>query len=690
VAHILIERLKRLPPQNKTTFQGALVRTASWVDDGKRKPYRPTLAIWLNLTRDQVQLSEPMLPEQRSPERVLLTLVELAEDPELGGGRPTSVHVSDPALADYLRPLLAEADIDVELREELPILQRVINDLRQHESDTPDTSLAGRALSLMSAKHMTVGRVRAFTLAAKRFFEAQPWDELAHVSLIQIDPSPEPGLRFVTILGAMRQTFGLGFYTSEQQYEQMSSVTGPDEFASFLEHSGVWACHFDPLHQLPTPDADLFEDHDLPAADEEAYPWLVWMGGKGRVRRPSAAVLTFVEGLLSALADTSADDTEQGSWSKQVATFDGPATYRFQAVPTLSIRAVAPGISAVEGDEEIWVEDAWDEDLDEWDEQEDDFDADGDDLPTPDRRLMEWEMAKLHAMVEAEGLQDRDAIRQFVAKVLATSGGKLPDVAPATPQDQAMDLVYNALETEGRQRRDLLARALELDPDCAEAYVVQAEDCGSVGKALELFERGMAAAERTLGPETFEELAGGFWGFHETRPYMRARLGVAECLQGMGRPNEAAQHFRQMLRLNPNDNQGVRDLLMPILAQQREYDELADLLKQYGDDDSAVHLYLNAALAFARHGDSDRARKALRKANKCNPYVMDYLLGIRRPPRWLPDYYSLGDQSEAAAFAADLTAAWRAIDGGLAWLKAQASDAAPKGKAKGKVKGRKR
>ena len=44
----------------------------------------------------------------------------------------------------------------------------------------------------------------------------------------------------------------------------------------------------------------------------------------------------------------------------------------------------------------------------------------------------------------------------------------------------------------------------------------------------------MALAERRLGPEAFKELAGAFWGFHETRPYMRARNQMAEALRHAG------------------------------------------------------------------------------------------------------------------------------------------------------------
>ncbi len=65
-----------------------------------------------------------------------------------------------------------------------------------------------------------------------------------------------------------------------------------------------------------------------------------------------------------------------------------------------------------------------------------------------------------------------------------------------------------------------------------------------------------------LGPEFFEENVGHFWGIVETRPYMRARLGLAFTLWGTGERDAAIEQAQDMLRLNPGDNQGVRYPLM--------------------------------------------------------------------------------------------------------------------------------
>ena len=81
----------------------------------------------------------------------------------------------------------------------------------------------------------------------------------------------------------------------------------------------------------------------------------------------------------------------------------------------------------------------------------------------------------------------------------------------------------------------------------------------------------LEAGELALGPQGFEEYDGHFWGFLETRPYMRARHGLALTLLKLGEEAVAMEHFRVMLKLNPNDNQGIRYLLLGSLLRRRRH-----------------------------------------------------------------------------------------------------------------------
>jgi tetratricopeptide (TPR) repeat protein len=143
----------------------------------------------------------------------------------------------------------------------------------------------------------------------------------------------------------------------------------------------------------------------------------------------------------------------------------------------------------------------------------------------------------------------------------------VPEIEPTNSAiDAAQQLMYEAFEAPSPQRQMSLShKALEISPDSADAYVLLAEYAERLPEALKLYEQVVAAGERALGDERFEEYEGHFWGFIETRPYMRAREGLANCLWEAGRREDAVEHCREMLRLNPNDNQGIRYRLLAML-----------------------------------------------------------------------------------------------------------------------------
>ena len=241
---------------------------------------------------------------------------------------------------------------------------------------------------------------------------------------------------------------------------------------------------------------------------------------------------------------------------------------------------------------------------------------------------------------------------------------------PDTPLDKAQALMYRAFEEADEERRIQLAKdALTICPDCADAYVLLAEHARSRKEALRLYEQGVAAGERALGAEAFQRDVGHFWGVLETRPYMRARLGLAHSLWTAGRRDEAVQHLQDMLRLNPGDNQGVRYTLAGFLLFLDRDDDLAQLLQQYPDEGSAAWAYTKALLAFRRHGDTPEARQLLQEARRTNQYVPDYLLGRKYPPTEQPGSYSPGDESEALNYVGSFMAGWKSTPGAVAWLR---------------------
>lgn len=289
------------------------------------------------------------------------------------------------------------------------------------------------------------------------------------------------------------------------------------------------------------------------------------------------------------------------------------------------------------------------------------------------RRLMERDMAAIQRLVSEHRFTSEDELREFLQKLV--SSGELDKCTARDSLGEAQDLIYQAWEVSSvRERVKLARRALGICPDCADAYVILAEETArSVEEALQLYQAGVEAGERILGAKSFTEDAGYFWGMVETRPYMRARAGLAQCLSALGKHSEAVEHYRDMLRLSPSDNMGIRYLLAACLLEMNEVETLQELLEQYHEP-TAAWLYTRALVSFIRYGDSPEARQRLAGALACNRHVPPYLLGEKALPKRLPEYMGFGDKNEAIVYAAEFGLGWLKVRGAVTWLESVHSE----------------
>ena len=207
-------------------------------------------------------------------------------------------------------------------------------------------------------------------------------------------------------------------------------------------------------------------------------------------------------------------------------------------------------------------------------------------------------------------LPDRRAMEAF----LAGSAGPGRDDA----LERAQEVMYDAWDkTTSKSRVALARKALGISPLCADGYNLLAEEAATPAAARDLYARGLEAGELALGREGFEEYDGHFWGFLETRPYMRARHGLALTLLHLGEEDAAIAHFRAMLKLNPNDNQGIRYLLLGSLLQRDDTPALKALLADYPNEWSVYRLYTCVLLAYREDLASAPATLKLLKNGNC-------------------------------------------------------------------------
>lgn len=251
---------------------------------------------------------------------------------------------------------------------------------------------------------------------------------------------------------------------------------------------------------------------------------------------------------------------------------------------------------------------------------------------------------------------------------------------PANKLEEAQDIIYDAMDYQDFRVREALARkALQLSPDCADAWNLLAEEAtGTEEQALEFYRKGIAAGARALGA-VLKEDRGHLWGNVKARPYMRARKGEASMLAELGRREEAERAYYELLELNKNDNQGLRYVLLAFHAEKLEFAKMDALINggRYPDDCAAEWVYAKALAAYAL--GKPGASLCLQKALAVNPHVPDYLLTGKKPPLQDPDSVTVGGRDEAWMCAKLFRQAWESTPGALPWLKAgQKALAVPK------------
>ena len=621
----------RFLPRKRETWQGGLVRMPLWVTGEAPGPYRPWGGVWVSLGSPTAHFGKCVSPGEKTPEQVLEAFLDLALDDERGGYLPDRIEVTGEETAAVMERALAPLQVAVTRRDRLFGVESFL-DAFAGEGQETKIILPG----ILEPPGMTVERVASFAEAAYLFYRAAPWRHLSNEDLLWIEVKGFPGeLSHVMVMGAGGEEHGLLFFENPAQFEVMLA-DGPPERAF---DQGTRVCvFFGEIHEAPLQDGDLFVDHGFPVAGPKAYPWAARFGPKLRVRRLNPASLAQVEAVLRALAATTEPEIDSGKWSRLV---PGPAG-------SVQITLLLPDLL---------------EPLE---------------IPagrTPgqfDRRSMERTMAEIQRFVAKHPGKSIDAINGMIQeKFMGLPADEIPSTA-STRAERAQEICYRAVEVRGRRRVLLARQALEIDPDCAEACVILAEQCGDPAETLRLYAEGVAAGERSLGPDRFKDEDAPFWGDVTTRGFMRALQGLAECCEEAGRLEEAVAHYQRLLRLNPNDNQGVRYPLAGLLLRVGDDDALDRLLKQFPDDAGPMLPFSAALLEFRRAGDTAAGREILRDAIKENRHVPDLILGREDLPSAGPSSYSIGSVEEAEECALMLIDAWKSTPGALEWLEKNA------------------
>lgn len=599
----------------------SVIRIPGWVDQTPPLPPSRPFATLILTRSSGIHLGELVQHRADAIAQLMPALFQFAQSPKVRQ-RPSRIVTDQADTENLLRANLQDL-AEVLLATTLPPLEAVKHDLAGFRGEQPPIP------SPFSVPGVTPSDLRTFAQSAADYYRAAPWRHLNDYDLIHIvSPPSADRQKYCVVMGEAGQTFGLAFYQSRESYNfvMQGGLTSTAD-----SHNPFFSIVFGDPWEMSFPEHDLWEDHSLPLAAPDAYPFAGTFHAD-RLERPDAALFDHAQAVLAALAATTEAEIDSGRWTKTVSTLDGPRQYKL-SIPSLLKADKNPHPDAAIDPQSI-------------------------------RRTMERQMSAITAMITASGLQSMKEINELVQREL-DRGGPEP-LEPDSPRQRAADLLDRAAEVRGRRQIQLARQALAIDPDCADALDLLARRAGDPVRRIELAEQAVEAARRAIGDQ-FDSTIGHFWGVTDTRPYMRARCTLAMFLREAGRHQESLDHLFDMLRLNPNDNQGIRDLIpAPLLALQRNQ-EVLNFTKEVGRD-SAIPAYAAALASFRLQGDSPESRKLRTQAITLNRHVPKYLASQSEPIEDHRDGYSPGKPSEANYCLQELEAAWKSTPGAIEWL----------------------
>lgn len=214
-------------------------------------------------------------------------------------------------------------------------------------------------------------------------------------------------------------------------------------------------------------------------------------------------------------------------------------------------------------------------------------------------------------------------------KIMAFSRGK-----ELTNAEKAEELALDASEIlegnditvdDAEEARKLILESLSIDPECLWAYIPMIQVTPQEKICNQLIDRGIKIGEKKFGGDFEKEWEGEFYQKISTRPYIRllharilnhwknfeVRKGIADA--------------EKVLRLNHNDNMGIRNLLQLMYLYSNRLDDFYANWEKYEKDNNTAHRYNEALYWYKVNGDTDDADEAMEEALEFNPFVLDFL-----------------------------------------------------------------
>lgn len=181
-----------------------------------------------------------------------------------------------------------------------------------------------------------------------------------------------------------------------------------------------------------------------------------------------------------------------------------------------------------------------------------------------------------------------------------------------------------------------------------------------------LLRRAQTIIRSAVGADEDVRLA---WVCMENRPALRCLVNLAFLEERRGNGRAMLDIAEQVLALNPDDNHGLRNMIINDRLRRGDDHAALQLAKDYPADLNPDIAY-GHALALFRLGRVDEAEDVIREAIVDLPKVPHYLIAKRiRKPKLDAFGVRVGGGDQAWLYRQEMRDVWQATPGALDWLK---------------------
>jgi hypothetical protein len=285
-------------------------------------------------------------------------------------------------------------------------------------------------------------------------------------------------------------------------------------------------------------------------------------------------------------------------------------------------------------------------------------------------RETEKMMKIIKQLIEEKGLTSEEEINAFLKnEIINKSFEDLDFDLESSEEEIALDIIERArLEEDVFESISLIEEALSYDKKCIDAYVLLASKQTHPFLVEYFFKKALNIGKKRFPKEFLEENKDHLWAVHEVRPYLMAINGLAQLNYQEGDFWSCSKKLERLIKLCPNDNMGVRELLFTVLLDLEKFKKFKRYSEMFLEDSLASTMFSRVFYSFFNDNDLEKTVYLLKIAQKSNQHITKKLITPNIKFK-LNDSYALGSPEEANNYCYFAKELWQDKSELIHWLK---------------------